>query len=233
MKRKTKRQNFTKRLKEEAKWDAARNVIDSTLGSGTNSIKWKLMKRLTLLPFQGKEVAADIPDLRNVIDERLRLVGWKEVFETLTERERLVIDCHYFKSLTLIEISRKFHVTYERVRQIHMKALRKLRHPKRMDLMRKFDIPIHEEWYLKKEITTTVKDNTTLPEENEWIPPKPIWVKVDFTEDGVPYLVADVQYIWYVKPVTRKVYDAWIIQALEENEALHTESSDWKSAPSI
>lgn len=216
-----KRQNFIKRLKEEEKWAAASDAIDYTLESGIRSISWKLMKRLTLLPFQGKEVEGDIPDLRNEIDERLRLEGWKKIFKTLTERERLIVEGIYFNGLSASAAGRKAGLACAMSNALHNRALRKLRHANRIDLMRKFDIPIHEEWYQKKEITNTVKENSTIQEEKEWIPPKPFWVKVDFAEDGVPYLAADVKYIWYVKPVTRKVYNAWLSKAMEEHEAIH------------
>lgn len=213
MSKKKKKPSSTKLRKEEARWDAAKSATRNMGARGTKSISSKLMLRLDLLPSQGKEVEADIPDPRNEIDERLRLEGWKEIFKTLTERERVVIEHVYFQDLKVAEVCRMFKVTQERGRQIHMKALRKLRHPCRVELMRKFDIPIEEEWYPKKEITPTL-------EENNYIPPKPYWVKAEVTEDGVPYLAADSFYIWCIKPVTRKVYDAWLAQALEECETI-------------
>ena len=59
-----------------------------------------------------------------------------EVLDTLTERERQVLD-HRFGltdgySRTLEEVGKQFNVTRERIRQIEAKALRKLRHPTRM-----------------------------------------------------------------------------------------------------
>jgi RNA polymerase primary sigma factor len=41
-------------------------------------------------------------------------------------------------SHTLEEIARKFDVTRERIRQIEAKALKKLRHPSRDELLRSF-----------------------------------------------------------------------------------------------
>ena len=67
----------------------------------------------------------------HLLKERLR-----EVLNSLTDRERQVIDHRYGLtkgySLTLEEVGRIFNVTRERIRQIEAKALRKLRHPSRM-----------------------------------------------------------------------------------------------------
>jgi len=67
----------------------------------------------------------------SMLKERLR-----EVLNTLTERERAVLDYRFGLtdgySRTLEEVGRLFNVTRERIRQIEAKALRKLRHPTRM-----------------------------------------------------------------------------------------------------
>ncbi len=67
----------------------------------------------------------------HLLKDRLR-----EILETLTDRERQVIDFRYGLSdgytRTLEEVGRLFNVTRERIRQIEAKALRKLRHPSRM-----------------------------------------------------------------------------------------------------
>src|SRR3989449_4944067 len=60
----------------------------------------------------------------------------KDVLETLTERERQVLEQRFGLvdgySRTLEEVGRQFRVTRERIRQIEAKALRKVRHPKRI-----------------------------------------------------------------------------------------------------
>jgi RNA polymerase primary sigma factor len=60
----------------------------------------------------------------------------KHVLNTLTERERAVLDYRFGLtdgySRTLEEVGKRFSVTRERIRQIEAKALRKLRHPTRM-----------------------------------------------------------------------------------------------------
>ena len=64
------------------------------------------------------------------------------VLETLGEREREVIDYRFGLSdgfsRTLEEVGQFFNVTRERVRQIEAKALRKLRHPKRICMLREY-----------------------------------------------------------------------------------------------
>ena len=60
----------------------------------------------------------------------------------LSERERQVLELRFGlldgKDHTLEEVSRYFHVTRERIRQIEAKALRKLRHPTRSRLLRDY-----------------------------------------------------------------------------------------------
>jgi RNA polymerase primary sigma factor len=67
----------------------------------------------------------------HLLKERLR-----DILETLTDRERQVVDFRFGLSdgysRTLEEVGRLFNVTRERIRQIEAKALRKLRHPSRM-----------------------------------------------------------------------------------------------------
>src|SRR5438067_2177501 len=60
----------------------------------------------------------------------------RDVLETLTERERQVLEQRFGLvdgySRTLEEVGRQFQVTRERIRQIEAKALRKMRHPTRI-----------------------------------------------------------------------------------------------------
>ncbi len=66
----------------------------------------------------------------------------KEVFGTLTERERKVLSMRFGigdgSDHTLEEVGRVLGVTRERVRQIEAKAIRKIRHPKRSRLLQPF-----------------------------------------------------------------------------------------------
>jgi RNA polymerase primary sigma factor len=60
----------------------------------------------------------------------------KDVLESLTERERQVLEQRFGLvdgySRTLEEVGKQFKVTRERIRQIEAKALRKMRHPTRL-----------------------------------------------------------------------------------------------------
>lgn len=66
----------------------------------------------------------------------------QEVLEGLTERESKVLRMRFGINMntdhTLEEVGKQFDVTRERIRQIEAKALRKLRHPSRAEMLRSF-----------------------------------------------------------------------------------------------
>ncbi|MCP4009770.1 MAG: sigma-70 family RNA polymerase sigma factor, partial [Proteobacteria bacterium] len=66
----------------------------------------------------------------------------KEILSTLTEREAKVLQMRFGINMntdhTLEEVGKQFDVTRERIRQIEAKALRKLRHPSRSELLKNF-----------------------------------------------------------------------------------------------
>lgn len=66
----------------------------------------------------------------------------KSVLDTLTPREAKVLRMRFGIEMntdhTLEEVGRQFDVTRERIRQIEAKALRKLRHPSRSELLQSF-----------------------------------------------------------------------------------------------
>ena len=66
----------------------------------------------------------------------------KEVLESLTPREAKVLRMRFGIEMntdhTLEEVGKQFDVTRERIRQIEAKALRKLRHPSRSEMLRSF-----------------------------------------------------------------------------------------------
>jgi len=66
----------------------------------------------------------------------------KKVMDSLTQREAETIQSRFglgaAASYTLEEVGRKFKVTRERIRQIEEKALKKLRHPGRVKLLKDF-----------------------------------------------------------------------------------------------
>ena len=73
----------------------------------------------------------------SMLKERLN-----EVLNDLSERERAVIQLRYGlidgHTETLEEVGRRFAVTRERIRQIEAKAIKKLRQPKRANMLRDF-----------------------------------------------------------------------------------------------
>ncbi len=69
------------------------------------------------------------------VSQRMRCEYIERAMTTLNERERDIIELRYGladgRSLTLDEISARYRLTRERIRQIEVKALRKLRYPDR------------------------------------------------------------------------------------------------------
>lgn len=62
--------------------------------------------------------------------------GMADALATLTEREQGVIAYRFARKFTLEQTAREYGVTRERIRQIEAKALRKLRHPDRINMIR-------------------------------------------------------------------------------------------------
>jgi RNA polymerase sigma factor (sigma-70 family) len=60
------------------------------------------------------------------------------VLSTLTPREERLLRLRFFYNKTLREIGLLFNVNSERVRQIEAKALRKLKHPSRSNILKDF-----------------------------------------------------------------------------------------------
>ncbi len=79
-----------------------------------------------------------------------------EALETITEREAKVLWYRFWADMTLEEVGRILGVHKERIRQIEAKALRKLKHPSRRDVL----VPFAQwaEW---------LKDHDKRPGENK------------------------------------------------------------------
>lgn len=60
------------------------------------------------------------------------------VLSTLSERERTVLICRFWMEMTLKECGEFLKLNRERIRQIESKALRNLRHPNRINLLKEF-----------------------------------------------------------------------------------------------
>ena len=84
----------------------------------------------------------DATTIESVAEQRLLADRVRDTLQTLTPRERRVIELRFGligdKDETLTSIGREIGVTRERIRQIESKALRKLRHPSRAKRLRGF-----------------------------------------------------------------------------------------------
>ncbi|MCV2531195.1 MAG: sigma-70 family RNA polymerase sigma factor, partial [Candidatus Lightella neohaematopini] len=73
--------------------------------------------------------------------ESLR-IATNHVLSSLTDREAKVLRMRFGIDMstdhTLEEVGKQFDVTRERIRQIEAKALRKLRHPSRSEILKSF-----------------------------------------------------------------------------------------------
>lgn len=82
------------------------------------------------------------------------------VLAGLTEREQAVLTARYKDRRTYENIGREMNVTMERIRQIELKALHKLRHPIRREML----LCGVREYYLNREINTALKKITRASE---------------------------------------------------------------------
>ncbi len=71
----------------------------------------------------------DLADLKRIIGEFI---------DALTKREAMVIRMRFWDELTFAECAEKLGVTRERVRQIELKAMRKLRYPSTTVVLRQY-----------------------------------------------------------------------------------------------
>ena len=105
-----------------------------------------------------KEFSPDETVVNNDLKERVR-----EVLKSLTPREEKVLKMRFGIDVasehTLEEVGKDFSVTRERIRQIEVKALRKLRHPSRSKkLLAFFEKDMDDQVNLPDESTPSIKD---------------------------------------------------------------------------
>ncbi|MBO5213836.1 MAG: RNA polymerase sigma factor RpoD [Clostridia bacterium] len=84
----------------------------------------------------------DVPSPSDVAAQTMLKSELNEVLKTLSEREAKVLRLRFGlddgRTRTLEEVGKEFNVTRERIRQIEAKALRKLRHPSRIKLLKDY-----------------------------------------------------------------------------------------------
>ena len=73
---------------------------------------------------------------------KVYIQGISEVLATLTEREQWVLTSRFQRKLTLEQCGKEYGITRERIRQIEAKAIRKLRHPTRANMLK--SVPLTE-----------------------------------------------------------------------------------------
>ncbi|MCQ2388600.1 MAG: sigma-70 family RNA polymerase sigma factor [Kiritimatiellae bacterium] len=134
-----------------------REPSDAELGSacGLSAAAIRAVKKMSQRPISLQARVGDddatfgdfIPDVasmnpREAADGRIMREQLHKALSSLSVRERKIVDYRFGlsdgRSRTLEEVGRIFNVTRERVRQIEAKALRKLRHPSRMRLLREY-----------------------------------------------------------------------------------------------
>ena len=84
--------------------------------------------------------------------------NWDFIMQTLTPREEAVINYHWKDGLTLEEIGIKLNVTRERARQIEVKALARLRHPARWNMILGVHDLLEEKRNLQQELTDSIEE---------------------------------------------------------------------------
>ena len=86
--------------------------------------------------------------------------GISAAVATLSEREQGVLACRFQRKLTLEQTGKEYCVTRERIRQIEAKALRKLRHPIKANMMKA--VPLTE-------LQAHVSEHQRLLDEYAWL----------------------------------------------------------------
>ena len=87
-------------------------------------------------PFESFETLEDTYEMPEVLDFEIKN-AITQVLSTLTPREERVIRERFFNNKTLEEVGQILSVTRYRIRQIAAKALRKMKHPSRSEILKK------------------------------------------------------------------------------------------------
>lgn len=84
--------------------------------------------------------------------------NWDFIMQTLTPREEAVINYYWKDGLTLKEIGEQLDVSGERVKQIATKALARLRHPARWNMIIGVHDLLEEKHNLQQELTDSIEE---------------------------------------------------------------------------
>ncbi len=132
-------------MKYDGDNDMLDEIIDLMIMNGTISekarreVKRMFARQLSYDELQESDIDITTDNLDNNLDKELfsKIISERlnKALDTLTDREKDVILMRFgFKDghqYFLEEVGRKYNLTAERIRQIEMKAIRKLRHPSR------------------------------------------------------------------------------------------------------
>lgn len=87
-------------------------------------------------PFESFETIEDTYEMPEVLDFEIKN-AITQVLSTLTPREERVIRERFFNNKTLEEVGQIFSVTRESIRKNEARALRKMKHPSRANILKK------------------------------------------------------------------------------------------------
>ena len=99
-------------------------------------------KEIERVGLQIEQILRKVPGATDVVADRMRREQIEHVLASLDGREQRVLRLRFGlddgHARTLEEVGREFGLTRERIRQIEVQALRKLRHPSRSRKLREF-----------------------------------------------------------------------------------------------
>lgn len=116
---------------------------------------------------------------------RIYIPAFIRAIETLSDREQIILDLRYRNGMTYEDVGRRFGVTRERIRQIELKAIRKLRNP---SLAKRYMMDTLEK---ASEIETKC---VALKDENRKLKEQLRALGATTTEDG-EYIPVDIEYM--------------------------------------
>jgi len=101
-----------------------------------NKMRANLFAKYKKEPFESFETIEDTYEMPEVLDFEIKN-AINQVLSTLTPREERVIRERFFNNKTLEEVGQIFSVTRESIRKNEARALRKMKHPSRANILKK------------------------------------------------------------------------------------------------
>ena len=101
-----------------------------------NKMRGNLFAKYKKEPFESFETLQNTYETEDLLKNDMLKVAITKVLSTLTAREERVIRGRFFEGETFEDIGQVLCVTRERVRQIEAKAMRKMKHPSRSEILK-------------------------------------------------------------------------------------------------